>query len=91
MDLNIKLNHNNIHTSVYDTRNDFGYPIVNFPWFSSDVHWLPSYGIYMSQLHLYIYLPSTTWLKLRRKTTHQQQISTCSICSVLQYCFELLF
>ena len=32
LDLNIKVIGNNIHTSVYDKRNDFGFPIINFPW-----------------------------------------------------------
>ena len=41
---------NDIHTSVYDKRDDFGFPIVNFPWLSGDVPRLPSYGIYISQL-----------------------------------------
>ena len=35
---------------VYDKRDDFGFPIVNFPWLSGDVPRLPSYGIYISQL-----------------------------------------
>ena len=39
-----------IYTSVYDKRDDFGFPIVNFPWLSGDVPRLPSYGIYISQL-----------------------------------------
>ena len=47
--LNIKVIGNNIHTSVYDKRDDFGFPIVNFPWLSGDVPRLPSYGIYISQ------------------------------------------
>ena len=46
LDLNIKV----IHTSVYDKRDDFGFPIVNFPWLSGDVPRLPSYGIYILQL-----------------------------------------
>ena len=50
LDLNIKVVGSNIHTSVYDKRDDFGYPIVNFPWLSGDVPRLPSYGIYISQL-----------------------------------------
>ena len=50
LDLNIKVNDNNIHTSVYDERDDFGCPIVNFPWLSDDAPRLPSYGIYISQL-----------------------------------------
>ena len=50
LDLNIKVIDHNIHTSVYDKRDDFGFPIVNFPWLSGDVPRLPSYGIYISQL-----------------------------------------
>ena len=50
LDLNIKVICNNIHTIVYDKRDDFGFPIVNFPWLSGDVPRLPSYGIYISQL-----------------------------------------
>ena len=48
--LNIKVIGNNIHTSVYDKRNDCGFPIVNFTWLNGDVPRLPSYGIYISQL-----------------------------------------
>ena len=48
--MNIKVVGINIHTSVYDKRDDFGFPIVNFPWLSGDVPTLPSYGIHISQL-----------------------------------------
>ena len=50
LDLNIKVIDSDIHTSVYDKRDDFGFPICNFPWLSGDVPRLPSYGIYISQL-----------------------------------------
>ena len=50
LELNIKVIGSDIHTSVYDKRDDFGIPIVNFPWLSGDVPRLPSYGIYISQL-----------------------------------------
>ena len=50
LDLNIKVIGSDIHTSVYDKRDDFGFPIVNFPWLIVDVPRLPSYGIYISQL-----------------------------------------
>ena len=50
LDINIKVIGSNIHTSVYDESNDFGFPIVNFPWLSVDVPRFPSYGIYISQL-----------------------------------------
>ena len=32
LDLNIKVIGSNIHTSVYDKCDDFGFPILNFPW-----------------------------------------------------------
>ena len=50
LDLNIKVIGSDIHTSVYDKRDDFGFPIVNSPWLSGDVPRLPSYGIYISKL-----------------------------------------
>ena len=50
LDLNIKVVDSDVHTSVYDKRDDFGFPIVNFPWFSGDVPRLPSYVVYISQL-----------------------------------------
>ena len=50
LDLDIKVHDNNMHTSVFDKRDDFGFPIVNYPWLSSNVPRLPSYGIYISIL-----------------------------------------
>ena len=50
LDLNIKLIGSDIHTSVYDKRDDFKFPSINFPWLIGDVPRLPSYGIYISQL-----------------------------------------
>ena len=37
LDLNIKVIGSYVHTSAYDKRDDFGFPIVNFPWFSGVV------------------------------------------------------
>ena len=34
LDLNIKVFGSDVHTSVCDKRDDFGFPIVNFPWLS---------------------------------------------------------
>ena len=52
LDLNIKVIESDVHTctSVYDKRDDLGFPIVNFPLLSGDVPRLPSYGVYISQL-----------------------------------------
>ena len=50
LDLDIKVVGSDVHTSVYDKRDDFGFPIVNFPWFSGDVPRLPSYVVNISPL-----------------------------------------
>ena len=50
LDLNIKVIGNDCHTSVYDKRDDFGLPIVNFPILIGYVPRLPSYGIYISKV-----------------------------------------
>ena len=50
LDLNIKVVGSDVHISVYDKPDDFGFPIVNFAWFSGDVPRLPSYVVYISQL-----------------------------------------
>ena len=42
---NIEVIGSDVHTSVYDKRDDFGLPIVKFPGLSGDFPWLPSYGI----------------------------------------------
>ena len=49
-DFNIKVIGKDNHTNVYDKRDDFGCPIINFPWLNGDVPRLPSYVIYISQL-----------------------------------------
>ena len=50
LDFNIKIIGSDVHTSVYDKRDDFGFLIVNFPWLSGDVPIPLSYGVYISQL-----------------------------------------
>ena len=49
LDLNVKVIDSDVHTSVNDKRDNFGFPIVNFPWLSEDVPRLPSYCIDMSE------------------------------------------
>ena len=44
LDLDMKDIGSDVHTSVYDKRDDFGFPIVDFPWLSGDVPRLTSYG-----------------------------------------------
>ena len=49
LNLNIKVIDSDIHTRVYDKRDDFGFSFFNFQLLSVDVPRLPSYGINISQ------------------------------------------
>jgi len=40
-------------TKLYDKREDFNFPIVNYPDLDSDIPSSPVYGVYMSQLIRY--------------------------------------
>ena len=42
-----------LHTYIYDKRDDFNFHITNFPFLSSNVQSLPTYGISISQLMRY--------------------------------------
>jgi hypothetical protein len=42
-----------IKRKLYDKRNDFTFPIVNFPFTSSNIPASPAYGVYISQLVRY--------------------------------------
>ena len=41
-------------TRLYDKRDDFNFPIVNFPLLSSNIPSVPTYGVYVSQLIRYV-------------------------------------
>ena len=42
-----------LHTSLYDTRDDFNFHITNFPFLSSNIPSSPAYGVFISQLIRY--------------------------------------
>ena len=42
-----------LHTSIYDKRDDFKFHITNFPFLSSNIPSSPAYGVFISQLILY--------------------------------------
>jgi hypothetical protein len=48
-----------LKTKLYDKRDDFNFPIVNFPFICSNIPAAPAYGAYISQLVRY----SRAWLK----------------------------
>jgi len=50
LDLDLTIEHGCLSTKVYDKRDDFSFPIVNFPFLDGDIPIAPSYGVYISQL-----------------------------------------
>ena len=42
-----------LHTSIYDKRDDFNFPSTNFPFLSSNISTSPAYGVFISQLIRY--------------------------------------
>ena len=51
LDLTFIMGNNNRHyTKLYDKRDDFNFPIVNFPFLSSRIPSGPSLGVHISQL-----------------------------------------
>jgi len=50
LDLDIKLCNGHLKTKIYDKRDDFNFPIVNYPNLDGDVPLAASYGVYISQL-----------------------------------------
>ena len=42
-----------LHTSIYDKRNDFNFHITNFPFLSSNITSSPAYGVFISQFIRY--------------------------------------
>ena len=46
-------NEGRLRTKLYDKRNDFNFPIANFPFICSSIPAIPSYGVYISQSKRY--------------------------------------
>jgi hypothetical protein len=46
-------NSGRLKSKLYDKHDDFDFPIVNFPFFSSNIPTSPAHGVYISQLIRY--------------------------------------
>jgi hypothetical protein len=54
LDLHLEINNEGrLRTKLYDKRDDFNFPIVNFPFICSNIPAAPAYGVYISQLIQY--------------------------------------
>ena len=50
LDCYLYIDNGMLTTRLYDRRDDFNFPIVNFPFLSSNIPSAPAYGVYVSQL-----------------------------------------
>ena len=50
LDINLDIKNNMIYTNIYDKRDDFDFTINNFPNLSSNIHFMRTHGIIISQL-----------------------------------------
>lgn len=53
LDLLLEIDSGKLQTRLYDKRDDFNFPIVNFPFIDSNIPAAPAYGVYISQLIRY--------------------------------------
>ena len=53
LDCCLYIDNRKLTTRLYDKRDDFNFPIVNFPFLSSNIPSAPAYGVYLSQLIRY--------------------------------------
>ena len=54
LEINLEIdNEGRLKTKLYDKRDDFSFPIVNFPFLSSNIQAEPAYVVYISQLKRY--------------------------------------
>ena len=53
LDCYLYIDNGKLTTRLYDKRDDFNSPIVNFPFLSSNIPSAPAYGVYVSQLIRY--------------------------------------
>ena len=50
LNLDLYIFNGKLNTNIYIKRDDFSFPIVNYPFYKGDVPLSPSYGVYIFQL-----------------------------------------
>ena len=53
LDCYLYIDNGKLATRLYDKRDDFNFPVVNFLYLSSNIPSAPAYGVYVSQLICY--------------------------------------
>ena len=70
LDLNLSITNGIVSSKIYDKRDDFNFEIVNFPFLDGDVPRSPSYGVYISQLKLFVLLECALMLMTSTTETY---------------------
>jgi len=72
-------NGGSLKTKLYDKRDDFTFPIVNFFFITSNIPASPAYGVYISQFYVILELvPSTVILpNFEEKTFNRIRTNGC--------------
>ena len=70
LDLNLSITNGIVSSKIYDKRDDFNFEIVNFPFVDGDVPRSPSYGVYISQLKLFVLLECALMLMTSTTETY---------------------
>ena len=69
LDIHLSISNGFVSSKIYDTRDDFSFDIVNFPFLDGDVPRRPSYGVYISQL-----------IRFARVCSHVDDLNTRNRC-----------
>ena len=63
-----------LHTSLYDKRDDFNFHITNFPFLGSNIQSSPAYGVFISQLIRYAMASSSYECFILRAVRHSNKL-----------------
>jgi hypothetical protein len=70
--LSLRDKYSQLRTKLYDKRNDFNFPIVNFPFMCSNISVAPAYKVYISQSQI---ISNTFIIDLKL----QDKYNTCAL------------
>jgi hypothetical protein len=80
LDMNMDIRERQIHTQLYDKRDDFQFQIVSFPQMSANIHFKRTHGVFVSQLIRYsrVYMDSKGFMD--RTNRQASQIDSARFC-----------
>ena len=80
----LEIDNGGILKKLYDKRDDFTFPIVNFPFISSHIPVSPAYGVYILQLIRYSRACAQHWFSGQTSTAGAKTTQTSYVVPVLK-------